>query len=228
MKNWRARYEAARREERSLHRIALHEAAHACANYLLGVKVEGLVIGRGLDDDDYSRLRGLCRWETADGRGIDLKTLIITSLAGPCTDWHFFGAEPNYHDGDYNDAQNAARKLAADGPNSESQELEAGRQAAEALVVRHADVIKALARQILDARWHEMDGRQVEGFLARAGVRRAGAVGSVMGFERRGGVVRPSANPDPLRKVAVFERRCDGYVAREISTCRRDDRKRKI
>jgi hypothetical protein len=70
------------------------EAAHACANYLLGVKVEGLVIGRGLDDDDdYSRLRGLCRWKTADGQGIDLKTLIITSLAGPCSDRLFFGAE---------------------------------------------------------------------------------------------------------------------------------------
>jgi hypothetical protein len=32
-------------------------------------------------------------------------------------------------------------------------------------------------------------------------------------FERRGGVDRPSANPDPLRKVAVFKRRCDGFIA---------------
>jgi hypothetical protein len=114
----------------------------------------------------------MCRWETRDGEGIDLKTLIITSLAGPCSDRLFFGAEPNYHDGDYLDAQNAAWKLAAEG-GSEGQHLEAGRREAEELVRRHAEPIKALARELMQAQWMELSGSQVERLLAAAGVQRA-------------------------------------------------------
>jgi hypothetical protein len=67
-------------------------------------------------------------------------------------------------------------------------------------------------------RRHELSGETVEAILRKAGVQRdasppAHAPGQERYYERRGGVDRATVNPDPLRKVAVFERRCDGYIA---------------
>jgi hypothetical protein len=78
------------------------------------------------------------------------------------------------------------------------------------LIQQHAAVIKKLARELMQARWMELPGEQVERILREAGVRRRGPQFS---YERRGGIDRATANPNPLRKVAVFERRCDGYIA---------------
>jgi hypothetical protein len=93
-----------------------------------------------------------------------------------------------------------------------------------ALLKQYAGVVKRLADELLQARWTELPGSQVEHILREAGVRRAratnvapekrtGASDHELYYERRAGVTRPSAKPDPLRRAAVFERRCDGYVA---------------
>jgi hypothetical protein len=62
----------------------------------------------------------------------------------------------------------------------------------------------------------ELPGEQVERILSQSGVQRslgrAPLPGQERYYERRGGVDRATANPDPLRKVAVFERRIDGWI----------------
>jgi hypothetical protein len=101
--------------------------------------------------------------------------------------------------------------------------LEFGRRRAEELVARHVDAIRVLADELMRARGNELDGDEVEGILRRAGVRRAKAPDcsgysatpqpvQERYFERRGGVDRATVNRDSDRRVAVFERRVDGFV----------------
>jgi hypothetical protein len=203
---WRARYEQARSDQRTLQQITFHESAHALCAYILGCTVEKICCGRGAFGDSDS-LSGACHWNHAsgDGRNIDPKTKLIVSLAAPAID-HFLGNRLNAS-GDQNDARRAAEQISSTDADAV---LEHGRREAETLVGQHVTAISALAGALMRAQHHELDGKEVEQILARAGVHRRGPQ---LGFERRGGVDRPSTNPDPLRKVAVFERRCDGYIA---------------
>jgi hypothetical protein len=91
-----------------------------------------------------------------------------------------------------------------------------GRERAELLVKCYAEPIRKLARVLLEA--GELPGHEVERILAQHGVQRGGLTPVCVPqpqeryFERRNGVTCPTADPDPMRKVAVFERRCDGYM----------------
>jgi hypothetical protein len=86
MRNWRRRaQEAARREERELHRLALHEAAHALVNFVYDMQIELIAVGRGVLNDSLD-LSGGCFWRTRDGRDIPPQILLITSMAGPASD----------------------------------------------------------------------------------------------------------------------------------------------
>jgi hypothetical protein len=101
----------------------------------------------------------------------------------------------------------------------------------EALIQRHTAAIAVLADALLGARWMTLPGVQVAHILERNGVQQAQAPGATraqppdvsshrrgpqhdatsFGFERRrGGLTLLSANPDPLRVTAAFERRTDG------------------
>jgi hypothetical protein len=184
-----------------------------------------ILLGRGLRNESLEQLDGLCFWRTDDGQGIDLETLVLTSLAGPAADQLFFGIEPNRNGGDYRDAYAVAQEIADAEGGDVDVIIESARQAAEELVARHAPVIELLADELLGARWREMDGQQVENFLEKNGVPRANVRGGTsghpadvslhqrgpqLGYERRGGLTLPAANPDPLRVTATYERRTDG------------------
>jgi hypothetical protein len=203
--------QAAQREERELQRLALHEASHALVHFVYDImQIERIAVGRGVLNDSPD-LSGGCFWRTRDGRDIPPAVLLVAAMAGPMSD-KFYGFERD-NSGDLRDARRAAEQMGGDIESI----LETGRRDAEALIRRHEASIRTLAVALLEARWHELSGAQVEDILRRAGVQRGGSVrapqpGQERYYERRGGVNRPSANPDPLRKVAVFERRCDGYI----------------
>jgi hypothetical protein len=210
MKNWRRRTsELARLDELDQWRLAMHEAAHAVANYRApNVKIESVAI-RGSQ-------RGECRWASRDGSPVDPRAIIVAALAGPCADEYFFGRSFDWYCGDARDGDTRAVQLAADTGQSVDSILRHGREQAELLVKRYAEPIRKLARALLEAR--ELPGEQVERILLENGVQRDGSTPAHAPqpqeryFERRNGVTCPTADPDPLRKVAVFERRCDGYI----------------
>jgi hypothetical protein len=210
---WRRAYEQARsaqqqveRDRHELVRICHHEAAHAAVVFALNVRVKRMSVGFGRLDGS-ARQQGLVEW---DDKGIDLRTRILISFAGPAADLLFYGRELDPCGKDHYDALNAAEKLAAEVGGDMFHIVDYGRARAEEIVRIHADAVVALARALLEAPQHEMSGQAVEDFLVRAGVRRHGPT---FGYERRGGVTRPSPNPDPDRRVAVYARRCDGYFA---------------
>lgn len=201
--------ELARLDQRDQWMLALHEAAHALANYRApNVKIENVAIGRGL--------RGECRWASRDGRPVDPRVIIVAALAGPCADEYFFGRPFDWHCGDARDADTTAVRFAAATGEGVGELLRHGREQAELLVKRYAEPIRKLARALLEAR--ELPGHEVERILLENGVQRGGSTPVCAPqpqeryFERRNGVTCPTADPDPMRKVAVFERRCDGYI----------------
>ena len=210
MRNWRRRaQEAARREERELQRLALHEAAHALVNFVYDMLIERIAVGRGVLNDSLD-LSGGCFWRTADGRDIPPQVLLVTSMAGPACD-KFYGFDRD-NSGDLRDARWAAEQMGGDIDTI----LETGRRDAEALIRRHEAAIRTLAQALLTVRSMELPGEQVERILSQSGVQRSLGRAPLPGheryYERRGGVDRATANPDPLRKVAVFERRIDGWI----------------
>jgi hypothetical protein len=209
--NWRRNRsnETSRLDERDQQWLALHEAAHAVANYRApNVRIESVAI-RG-------SLRGECRWASRDGSPVDPRAIIVAALAGPCADEYFFGRPFDWYSGDGRAADTAAVRLAADTGQSVDSILRHGRERAELLVKCYAEPIRKLARVLLEA--GELPGHEVERILAQHGVQRGGLTPVCVPqpqeryFERRNGVTCPTADPDPMRKVAVFERRCDGYM----------------
>jgi hypothetical protein len=208
--NWRHRTnETSRQDELDQWRLSLHEASHAVANYRApNVKIESIAI--------HGSLRGECRWASRDGSPVDPRAIIVAALAGPCADEYFFGRPFYWYCGDGRAADTRAVQLAAATGQRVDDILRHGREQAELIVRRYAEQIRKLARVLLEA--GELPGHEVERILAQHGVQRGGLTPVCVPqpqeryFERRNGVTCPTADPDPMRKVAVFERRCDGYM----------------
>jgi hypothetical protein len=221
--NWRQRYEqrraaqqAAEHDRREIWRICLHESSHAAAVHLLGGEVEKVVVGWGILDDSLS-LSGGCFWRMRGGEKIPPSIQLRVALAGGAADTFFCGRQEDMYGGDGRAAWAAAAEIAEATGRDACDISRAARLDAEELVRRHADAIAALSRALLEAPQHELSGSQVERILSEAGVQRspgrAPQPGQERYYERRDGVTRPSTNADPNRKVAVFERRCDGYIS---------------
>jgi hypothetical protein len=217
--NWRARYETARRERATFAWIAPHEASHALVDFVYDIEIERIAVGRGVRYGD-DRLDGGCFWRTRDGQGIDLDVLVRASLAGPIADELFSGRDWDFTSNDYSEARDAARKIAEASGRGVDDVMEEARRKVTALLKKYEGVVKRLANELLQARWTELSGEQVERILRKAGVKRAGVSpgrsplpGQERYYERRGGVDRATVNRDSDRRVAVFERRCDGYIA---------------
>jgi hypothetical protein len=85
------------------------------------------------------------------------------------------------------------------------------------LVDQHWGQVTAIA-EALSARG-VLERHEIAALLSGAGAgvqrspERAPQPGPEQYFERRGGVTLPSTNRDSDRRVAVFARRCDGYIA---------------
>jgi hypothetical protein len=228
MSRWRTLYEQRRaaqqqaeRDQHELWRICLHESSHAAAVHLLGGEIERVAVGYGVLDDSLS-LSGGCFWRMRGGEKIPPSIMLRVALAGGAADRFFCGRTEDMYGGDGRAAWAAAAEIAEATGRDACDISRAARLEAEQFVRQYEAAITALARALLAAPQHELSGEQVERCLAQSGVRRAdhqdiktraSITGQERFYERRGGVDRPSANPDPDRKVAVFERRCDGFIA---------------
>jgi hypothetical protein len=97
---------------------------------------------------------------------------------------------------------------------------------AESFIRQNAAAIKALAHELMQARWMELSGEEVEHILERNGVQRVRPRGVDVSshgrgpqpgqeryYERRNGTVMPVARADPERQAYDVQCRCDGYVA---------------
>jgi hypothetical protein len=195
--------------------------------YPFGIRLKNLVVGRAVNDERMN-LQGYCAWEACD----DPRSLVTVAIAGPSADWIFFDVSRSADSQDYRDAHCGARRVA----EAEGGEVEAiiarARVDAESLIQQHVAVIKTLAHELMQARWCELSGEEVERILAQSGVERPHAPaampdyppgissygrgpqrGTEYGFERRGGALVRVPRPDPLRATAPFEHRDDGYIA---------------
>jgi hypothetical protein len=205
------------RDRRALHRLTLHEASHAAVCFALGVPFGRVAVWW----DDTFRQRGVV--ELKDIESADQKNVLVVRCAGPASDLFFYGRDLDPYGNDNGNAISMAHDIARVEGGDWYCIVAHGRARAEELVRRYEAAIRTLAHELLQAR--ELDGQKVEQILEAAGVRRAPMrpapqarshvlhAQTQFHFERRDGVTRPSANPDPQRKVAVFERRCDGYIA---------------
>jgi hypothetical protein len=221
MSKWRERYEAARRAQQqaerdraATRRLALHESAHAAVCFALSVPFRRVAVWW----DDTFRQQGVVELE--DVGSADRKSLLIVHSAGPASDVFFYGADPDLYGADNQNAITVADDIARVEGGDWYAIVQHGRRRAEELVAQNAEAIRSLARELMQAHQHEMAGRQVEDFLERAGVQRGGLApgrapqpGQEQYFERRDGITRLSANPDPQRRTSVSLWRTDGYIA---------------
>lgn len=218
---WWQTYEQRRAEQRELHRIALHEAAHAVVVFASGPGVEVTRVCLSHDD-------GCCEWRgVAGGPDIPARTFMLAALAGPCADRLFGGYEPDFDHGDYQDARNAARRFVYEngkGVGDTEVVLRQGERDARELVQRYADAIRELAIELLHKR--ELTGNAVctllagrvprggpmpDGLLARKTPARV--IPRAYPIDRAKPSVRPPERPAArVLDVPEFRRRCDGYL----------------
>jgi hypothetical protein len=222
MSRWHTLYEQRRaaqqqveRDRRATWRLCLHEAAHAAVCFALGVPFRRVAVWF----DDTFRQRGVVELE--DGGRADKQSVLIVHCAGPASDMFFYGRDFDLYGSDNANVITVADDIARVKGGDWFAIVKHGRRRAEELVRQYEGPIKQLAKELMQARGMELSGEQVEDILARNGVERVSILspprapqpGREMYYERRGGVDRATATPDPNRKVAVFQRRCDGFIA---------------
>jgi hypothetical protein len=221
--DWRRRQaeqQQAERDRRATWRLCLHESAHAAVCLALGVPFDRVAVWF----DDTLRQRGVVELE--DGGSADQQSLLVVHLAGPASDMFFYGRDLDLYGSDNRNAISVADDIARVEGGDWYAIIQHGRRRAEELVRQHAEAIKALARELLAAREHELPGQECVRILAREGVERVPTprkpptvstpgrvpMGTTMRFERRGGVDRPVARPEPGRESYDVRYRTDGWI----------------
>ena len=222
--------------------MSYHEASHSCLAWVLGCEVQRLVVGRNLTGDESFRLRGQCHWRAADGGDILPEVRLRISLAGPVADARMFGRPSSPYDGDERVAREDALVIAARDGGDVDEIIDHARWEVALLIARNAAAIEALAGELRQSRWMEMDGKAAIRVLMAMGARqtvaeRGGggksarrppeyapatktrqrtsytpAAGVRYEFERRDGRDVATRKPDPSRATTSFMRRLDGVI----------------
>jgi hypothetical protein len=196
--------------------VAHHEAGHALAAHALGRPINSVALtSSGGEFREYE----VAAWEPTTREGKqqfrdavlaslgpehlgEMMSVMIGLSSGLAAQHRIIGHE---HD-DYGNAdmEQCRAIAAAVAPEAQDVLLSFTRAEADRLVAQHWPEIEALASRLLARR--RLDGDEIRAILIRP------QPGRELFYERRAGVTRPTATPDPLRRTSVTMRRTDGFI----------------